>query len=104
MLILRSFGSVLAGFAVIVLLSVGADEIMHASGILPRGPMWNPAHNALALFYRCVIAVLGGWVTARLAPRNPMRHAGILGAIGTLLGILGAAATAGRGFGPSWYP
>ncbi|MCW3847172.1 hypothetical protein OF829_07960 [Sphingomonas sp. LB-2] len=104
MLILRSFGSVLAGFIVIVLLSTLTDQIMHATGIIPDGPMWNPWHNALALFYRCVFAVGGGWLTARLAPRNPMRHVVILGVIGTLLGVLGVVATAGMELGPRWYP
>jgi hypothetical protein len=34
----------------------------------------------LALVYRTVYGILGGYVTARLAPRAPMRHALILGA------------------------
>ena len=101
MLILRSIGSVFAGLVVVVLLSTLTDEIMHATGIIPRGPMWNPWHNALALAYRCIFAVIGGWVTARLAPRNPMRHVIVLGVIGTALAILGVVATAGMDLGPA---
>lgn len=104
MLILRSIVAVIAGFATVVLLSILIDEIMHITGIIPRGAMWDPAHNALALLYRCVAAVAGGYVAAWLAPRNPMRHVIILAVIGTLLAILGVVATAGKGWGPSWYP
>lgn len=104
MLWLRSIGAVLAGFAAVVILSIATDEIMHATGIIPRGAMWNPWHNALALAYRCVATVAGGWVTARLAPRNPIRHAVILGFIGTAVGIAGVIATWDMGLGPRWYP
>ena len=81
MLILRSFGAVSAGLLAVVLLSTLTDEIMHATGLIPRGPMWSPAHNTLALGYRCVI-----------------------GAIGTALATLGVFATAGLNWGPRWYP
>lgn len=104
MLVLRSFGSVLAGFAVVVILSIVTDEIMHATGIMPRGAMWDPWHNGLALAYRCAFTVAGGWVTARLAPRNPMRHAAILGFLGTIAGIAGVVATWDLNLGPRWYP
>jgi hypothetical protein len=104
MLILRSIGSVLAGFVIVVLFSTLTDEIMHATGIIPRGAMWNPWHNALALAYRCVFTVLAGYATARLAPRNPMRHAAILGFLGTMAGIAGVIATADLNLGPRWYP
>ena len=45
-------------------------------------------------------------MTARLAPYGPMGHAVVLGAVGMLLSIVGAAATWNRGpeFGPKWYP
>jgi hypothetical protein len=104
MVVLRSFGSVLAGFITVVLLSTLTDEIMHATGIIPRGAMWNPWHNALALAYRCVATVAGGYVTARLAPRAPMRHAVILGVLGPMAGIAGVLATWDMNLGPRWYP
>ena len=104
MLILRSIGAVVAGFATVVILSIVTDEIMHMTGIIPRGAMWDPAHNALALAYRCVATVAGGYVTAHLAPRNPIRHAVILGFIGTIAGVAGVIATWDMGLGPRWYP
>ncbi len=49
-------------------------------------------------------AVLGSYIAARLAPRNPMRHALILGAIGFVLSLAGAIATIPMDLGPAWYP
>lgn len=79
---LRSIGAVLAGFVVIFVLSVGVDQIFHSLRVYPPWgqPMWDPKLNLFALSYRLVIDTFGGWLTARLAPRNPMRHALILGA------------------------
>ena len=58
----------------------------------------------LALAYRCVYNVVGGYIAAKLAPRNPMRHALILGGIGFVLGLAGAIATIPMDLGPAWYP
>ena len=70
-------------------------------------PIDQPINNALALLatsYRVVISVGGAWLTARLAPDRPMKHALILGAAGTVLGLVGVVATWNLGLGPRWYP
>jgi hypothetical protein len=105
--ILRSFGAVVAGLLIIFALSLGTDVVMHATGIFPpwfqpmAGPLW-----VFALAYRSVYAVLGGYVTARLAPNNPMKHAMLLGVIGVVLSLAGLVSTwnAGPEYGPKWYP
>lgn len=53
-----------------------------------------------------VPAVAGGDLVARLAPDRPVRHAVVLGVIGTVMSAIGAAAAWNRGpeFGPMWYP
>ena len=51
-----------------------------------------------------VITILGAMLTAKLAPGKPMKHALILGVIGTFLGIAGVLATWDLGLGPKWYP
>jgi len=103
----RSVGAVVAGFICTALLSVGTDAFMHARGIFPpSGEAMSAGLFVLAAAYRLVFTVLGGYVTAALAPRWPMGHVFILGAIGTLAAIAGTVATwnAGPEFGPHWYP
>jgi hypothetical protein len=104
---LRSIGAVVAGIVAIVVLSIATDVVMHAVGALP--PLGEPmghAHSALALAYRIVYGIAGGYLTARLAPYRPMQHALVLGAIGLVLSTVGVVATwnAGPAFGPRWYP
>ena len=104
--ILKSLGAVLAGLLIIFALSLATDVVMHASGIFPpwfqpmEGPLW-----VLALAYRSVYAVLGSYITARLAPNNPMKHALLLGVIGTVLSTAAVASTwnGGPEYGPKWF-
>jgi hypothetical protein len=51
-----------------------------------------------------VISVGGAWLTARLAPSQPMKHALILGYVGVVLGLGGVIATWNMSLGPRWYP
>jgi hypothetical protein len=100
-----SIWAVLAGVLVIIVVTTVVDIAMHAIGVFP--PMDQPINDALALLataYRIVITVGGAWLTARLAPDKPMKHAMILGVVGTFLGIVGVVATWNRGLGPRWYP
>ncbi|MBL8568226.1 MAG: hypothetical protein JNK84_03990 [Phreatobacter sp.] len=93
----------LAGLGTAVLLTHAADHVMHVAGIVPH--YGRPVPDGLLLFafaYRCLIAVLGCLVTAVLAPARPLRHALILGGIGTVLASLGAVAMWNHG--PAWYP
>jgi len=53
----------------------------------------------------CPEAVVGGYITASLAPRSPMRHVVVLGIIGFVMAAAGAAAAISMAdLGPSWYP
>ena len=102
----RSIAAVVAGFLAVVILSTMVDQIFHMLDVYPPWgqPMPDPGDNALALSYRIVITVLGGWITARLAPRNPMKHALILASIGFAIGVAAAVATIPLNWGPAWYP
>jgi len=102
----RSTVAVLTGFIVIVVLSVGIDQVLHSLAVYPPWgqPMYDPTLNALALSYRIVISVLGCYLTARLAPHAPMRHALILGASGVVVSAAGTLAAVGKNLGPMWYP
>jgi hypothetical protein len=102
----RSIAAVLAGLLVVFVLSLGTDQVLHLLQVYP--PWGQPMHdhglNALALSYRLVYGVVGGYVAAWLAPRNPVRHAVILGVIGLVLSVIGAIGAIAMKAGPMWYP
>jgi hypothetical protein len=102
----RSTMAVLVGFVSVVVLSLGTDQVLHVLEVYPPWgePMNDPGLNLLALAYRCVYGVLGAYIAARLAPRNPMRHALILGGIGFVLSTAGAVSASTMNLGPIWYP
>jgi peptidoglycan/LPS O-acetylase OafA/YrhL len=104
---LASAGAVAAGFIITAVASTAADAVMHATGIFPSSPrsMSDPLF-ALAATYRALFTVAGGYVTARLAPDRPMRHAWILAGIGLVAGLAGVVAyytIGGAELGPAWY-
>lgn len=102
----RSIGAVLVGLIAVIALSLGTDQVFHSLGVYPPWgePMRETSDNLLALFYRTIYGVAGSYIAARFAPRNPMRHAMVLGAIGLVLSAAGAIATIPMDLGPSWYP
>ena len=102
---LKSIGAVAAGVVTIVVLTTAVDVVLHAVGVFP--PWGVPIDDRLSLIatsYRIVLSVGGAYLTAALAPQRPMKHALILGVVGTLLGLVGVVATWGNGLGPAWYP
>jgi len=102
----RSTGAVMAGFFAVVVLSLATDQLLHVVKVYPPWgqPMHDPGLNLLALSYRIVYAVAGSYIAARLAPRNPMRHALLLGVIGLVLSAVGAIGAMSMNLGPAWYP
>jgi hypothetical protein len=101
----KSIWAVVAGVLVIIVVTTLVDIVLHLAHVFP--PMDQPINDSLALLatsYRIVISVGGAWLTARLAPDKPMKHALILGVVGTVLGLVGVAATWNSGLGPRWYP
>jgi hypothetical protein len=103
--IARSILSVFAGLVFVIAASLVTDEIFHVLHVFPPwGQSTGSGPFTLATVYRAIFGVIGAYITARLAPFQPMKHAMILGFIGFVLAILGAAATWNRDFGPHWYP
>lgn len=104
----RSIAAVVIGFVVTAVLSLATDQVLHVLKVYPPWgqPMHEPSLNALALGYRIVFTIFGCWLTARLAPRNPLKHAMILGSIGFVISTIGSivAVTQMGNLGPSWYP
>lgn len=98
---MRSIGAVAAGIGA-NLLAIPVDLALQAAGVFgAEGGQAGASLYALALAYRTAFAVLGGWVTGRLASSSPITHALALGSLGVLLASLGAAAQ--WDLGPHWY-
>jgi hypothetical protein len=101
----KSVWAVVAGVLVVIVVTTVVDIVLHIAGVFP--PIDQPIGNRLsllALSYRIVISIGAAWLTARLAPANPMKHAMILGYAGVVLGLVGVIATWNLSLGPRWYP
>ena len=101
----KSIGAILAGFITVFILSVVTDLVLEKIGFFP--PTTEPESYTwwmllIALIYRSIYSVSGFYLTARLAPNRPMRHAILLGIIGTLFAALGAGAN--WNLSANWYP
>jgi hypothetical protein len=104
---LRSIGAVVPGFVAVVVLSLGTDVVLHATGVFPAWDQrMSDALFLLATVYRTIYCIGGSYIAARLAPDKPMKHALMLGVVGLIVSTAGAVATWNRGpeFGPHWYP
>lgn len=101
---MKSIGAVVAGFLTVVVLSIGTDTILEALGIFPSASngLFITWMLVVAFLYRCIATVVGGYVTARLAPTNPMKHVKILACIGLLGGAAGIVG--GWNLSQHWYP
>jgi hypothetical protein len=105
---LKSFGAILAGFLLVFILSIATDLIMVKVHVFPSPAepyAYLPWMLVLALVYRSVYTVLGGYITALLAPDHPIRHVMILGLIGVVIAILGTIANWSKAIvSGTWYP
>ena len=107
MKLFKSIGAVLAGMLSIVILSIATDLIMEKSGVFPGQDQsaYTQWMLALALAYRSIYTVVGGYVTAKCSPNKVMTHAMVLAGIGMVMGTLGAVANWDKVMpGTEWYP
>ena len=105
--LLHSAAAIFVGFFSVAALSLATDQVLHVLEVYPPWgePMYDPALNALALSYRILFTIAGGYITAILAPHSPMRHVAIVGVLGLLSGSAGAiVAIRMANLGPNWYP
>lgn len=56
---------------------------------------------ALATAYRVLFGILSGYVTAKIAPDQPVKHSLALGVLGLIVSITGAIVMWDAG--PAWY-
>lgn len=100
---LKSIWAVVAGILFIVVVATIVDQVLHATGVYPDNKLTDRL-AVIASSYRLIIGIAGAYLTAKLAPQNPMKHALILGCVGIVLGMIGVVATWNLGLGPRWYP
>jgi undecaprenyl pyrophosphate phosphatase UppP len=107
---LKSIGAVLAGFVLVFVLSTFTDYVLESIGLFPKVPNiqeYTTWMYLLALVYRTIYTVMGGFLTAHLAPKdfkNPMILVWILALIGFVLGLVGTIANWHLAAGAEWYP
>jgi len=103
---LKSIWAVVAGFLAVLILSIVTDSILEGIGILPPADqgLYDTNLLLLALAYRTFYGGVGGYITAKLAPKNAMKHVHILACIGLFFATLGYIGTQGLDLGPDWYP
>jgi hypothetical protein len=97
---------VLLGFIAVFALSLGTDQLLHSLKVYPPWgePMYDTGLNLLALSYRLVYGVLGGYIIAKLAPHTPMKFVWIGAVLGLVLATMGAIGAKGQNLGPMWMP
>lgn len=100
--ILKSIGAILAGFILVAVLSIVTDLILERTDLMNQPFDLNPVwFIVFVIFYRSLFSVIGSYLTAKLAPGRPMRHAMIGGAIGLAISITGAIVM--WDVPPRWY-
>jgi len=102
----RTISAITVGILIVVVLSSGTDALMHGAEIFPPAglPMLSWQWG-LAIAYRVLYTIIGGFACARLAPTRPLAHGIALGIVGTCIGAIAAFATwdLGPEFGPKWF-
>jgi hypothetical protein len=99
----RSIAAIVAGLAAVAIPSIAVDALLHSTGIYPPLDQPQPAYTlVIALAYRTVFTVFGGYVAAWIAGYRPVTHGAVLGAIGMVLGTIGAVTM--WHIGNQWYP
>ncbi len=106
---LRSFLAVLAGFVTMTLVVVLAT-VFAVRAILRRplsslrgetSPPLTPSYLTANLAGTALAAILGGMLTASLAPAHPVIHGVVLGAVMVFMSLMSARQAGARQ--PRWY-
>ncbi len=101
--ILKSIWAILAGFLVVVFLSIATDQVLERTGLMKSPFNENSTlFIVFVIFYRTVYGLLGSYITAALAPFRPMQHVMIGGFIGFFIAVFGTFAM--WDVPPHWYP
>jgi hypothetical protein len=100
----RSILAIVVGFLLIGALAFGADAVVRSAvpgAFDVAGRTDSVPLLLLSLAYVGIFATAGCYLTARLAPNRPMRHALILGLLGLILNVVGSVQMWDSA--PAWY-
>lgn len=102
--VFKSIGAVLAGLIFIGVTHTAIDALLGTVGVLPKGHL-NVGTGLLlfVILYRAIFSLIGCYLTAKLSPKDPLKHSLILGGIGTVLSAVGGVVTANMNIAPLWY-
>lgn len=103
----KSVLAVLTGIVTGVAVTIATDVALHAIHLFPPWDQRVPdGLLALATAYRTVYSIGASYLTARLAPYSPLKHALVGGAIGFVVSLAGVVATwnGGPQYQAHWYP
>lgn len=92
---MRSIGAVVVGFLFIAVLSFGSDIMLRVTfpdDLDVPGEIASVRILSLSLISAAVYATVGCYLTARLAPSHPMRHALVLGVLILVFTLLNTGA------------
>ncbi|HEY4127062.1 MAG TPA: hypothetical protein VGN70_03360 [Gammaproteobacteria bacterium] len=92
MKILRSIGAISAGLLTLVVLCVITDAVLVKLNLLPSPDAHRPhtlAFLGVVIAYCTIYTLVGGYVTARLAPIRPAAHAVMMGVAGMAMSTFG---------------
>ncbi len=97
----KSIIAVVAGYAAMAILVI-ITTMLAAAFLLNDPNEVTSAYLVVNLILSLISAVVGGWITAKLAPNNKKRHVQILAGLIIVLGLLSLTQTLiGQ---PVWYP
>jgi hypothetical protein len=100
----RSVLAVVTGFVFIGALATGTDALVRAAApgaFSATGRTDSVPMLLFTMLYVGVFATAGCYLTARLAPSQPMRHALVLGVLGLVFNVAGTVAMWDTA--PAWY-
>jgi len=102
--LLKSIGAVLTGFITIFILAVALDHFLEKAGLMQTETFnFNSGWViAVVVIGRLLFNIAGPYITARLAPNRPLRHALILGMIGVVVNTMGGIMMWPKT--PHWFP
>ncbi|MBA3680884.1 MAG: hypothetical protein H0W73_06915 [Bacteroidetes bacterium] len=99
----KSIGAILTGFILAAFLSIATDMILNLTNIVNMESFKDNSAIIIlfVIIYRFIYNVMGCYLTSKLAPNKPMKHALIIGVIGTVFALLGSIAMWDKAV--AWY-